>query len=83
MQLPVYKKKLKEKLKICQEPGCGKEFWGHPIAKYCEFHRDITHRKRKRKPNVFKASVGEDNLVFDHSFSLPTDVEFALCIRRL
>ena len=41
MQLPKYKKKKRIKLKVCQEPGCGREFWGHPIAKYCELHRDI------------------------------------------
>ena len=33
MQLPKYKKKKRIKLKVCQEPGCGREFWGHPIAK--------------------------------------------------
>ena len=44
MQLPKYKKKKRIKLKICQGPGCGREFWGHPIAKYCELHRDIKQR---------------------------------------
>ena len=44
MQLPKYKKKKRIKLKVCQEPGCGREFWGHPIAKYCELHRDIKQR---------------------------------------
>ena len=46
MQLPKYKKKKRIKLKVCQEPGCGREFWGHPIAKYCELHRDIKEEGR-------------------------------------
>ena len=46
MQLPKYKKKKRIKLKICQEPGCAREFWGHPIAKYCELHRDIKQRAK-------------------------------------
>ena len=49
MQLPKYKKKKRIKLKICQEPGCGREFWGHPIAKYCELHRDIKQRQKQKK----------------------------------
>ena len=49
MQLPKYKKKKRIKLKICQEPGCGREFWGHPIAKYCELHRDIKVRQKQKK----------------------------------
>ena len=38
------------KQKICAEPGCGKEFIGHPIRKYCDEHKDIKNRagyKRK------------------------------------
>ena len=49
MQLPKYKKKKRIKLKVCQEPGCGKEFWGHPIAKYCDDHRDIKQRQKQKK----------------------------------
>lgn len=47
MQLPKYKKKKRIKLKICQY--CGKEFWGHPIAKYCELHRDVKQREKTKK----------------------------------
>lgn len=74
MQLPKYKKKKREKLKICQEPGCGKEFWGHPIAKYCELHRDIRFRQRRRR--VYE-SVDVKNQIFNHKFHEVTDVEFA------
>ena len=49
MQLPRYKRKKRIKLKICQEPGCGKQFWGHPIAKYCPEHRDIKNRQKPKK----------------------------------
>lgn len=83
MQLPKYKKKRREKLKICQEPGCGKEFWGHPIAKYCELHRDIRFRQRRKR--VYE-SVDVRNQVFNHKFHEVTDVEFACqvpgCNRR-
>ena len=41
--------KKRIKLKVCQEPGCGKEFWGHPIAKYCDDHRDIKQRQKQKK----------------------------------
>ena len=71
MQLPSYKKKERKKLKICLE--CGKEFWGHPIAKYCEFHRDIKNRKRRKK--VYEA-VDIRNQVFQHDFHEPKDIEF-------
>ena len=49
MQLPKYQKKERVKLKVCHEPECGREYWGHPISKYCEQHREIRNRtKRKR-----------------------------------
>lgn len=73
MQLPQYKKKTKVKLKVCQEPGCGKEFWGHPITKYCELHRDMRMRKRKRR--VYE-DVDVKNQVFKHNFNETTQVEF-------
>jgi len=75
MQLPKYKKKNKSasKLKICQEPGCGKEFLGHPISKYCELHRDLQNRIRnKKKPE----DVQVKNQIFNHTFNHPTDIEF-------
>jgi hypothetical protein len=39
----------KKKQKICQEPGCGKEFYGRPIAKYCPFHQVPSRRQRVKK----------------------------------
>lgn len=74
MQLPKYKKKKRIKLKVCQEPGCGREFLGHPIAKYCELHRDIKHRQKRKK--VIEA-VDVKNMVFKHSYSEVMDVEFS------
>ncbi len=71
MQLPKYKKKKREKLKICQEPGCGREFIGHPIAKYCELHRDLSNRTRKVKTYD---PVDKNNFIFDHNFTDVTNI---------
>jgi len=83
MNLPQYHKNKAKKLKICQEPSCGKEFWGHPIAKYCEIHSNPKLRKRKRK--VYE-DVNIKNQTFNHSFTSTTDVEFTCqvpgCIKR-
>jgi len=75
MRLPyrAYKKRRIEKLRICHEPGCGKEFYGPPIAKYCDFHRDIRNRVRKRK-KISDPSV--ENMLFDHSFREVIEIEF-------
>ncbi len=73
MQLPKYKKKKRVKLKVCQEPGCGKEFWGHPISKYCELHRDIKHRQKRKK---FFEAVDVKNMIFKHNYTEVMDVEF-------
>ena len=40
--------KLKLKAKICEEHGCGKEFFGLPRAKYCDIHRDPEMRHKNR-----------------------------------
>ena len=77
MQLPKYKKKKRIKLKICQEPGCGREFWGHPIAKYCELHRDIKQRAKHKKE--FE-SVDVKNMVFKHNYTEVLDLEFRCCL---
>ena len=53
-------KKLKSK--ICQESGCGKEYLGSHISKFCDFHRDPKNRKRKRK--VY--GPDENNRKFKH-----------------
>ena len=74
MQLPKYRKdknRRKKKIKTCKE--CGKEYWGHPISKYCEVHRIASLRKRKKReyenPNI-------KNQTFKHLFHETTDVEF-------
>jgi hypothetical protein len=72
MQLPRYKKKKRLKHKVCQEPGCGKEFIGHPIAKYCEYHRNIANRTRKTKEYE---AVDVKNFVFKHGFTEVTELE--------
>jgi len=74
MQLPRYKKKKRLKHKVCQEPGCGKEFIGHPIAKYCEFHRNIANRTRKTKEYE---AVDVKNFVFKHGFTEVTELELS------
>ncbi len=37
MQLPKYKKKKRIKLKVCQEPGCGREFVVGGRVSYASF----------------------------------------------
>lgn len=77
MQLPKYKKKKRIKLKVCQEPGCGKQFWGHPIAKYCDEHRDIKNRQKQKKDSE---SVEANNMIFRHNFAYATNVDFKCCL---
>jgi len=80
MQLPQYKRnrRQKEKYKICHEPGCGKEFWGHPIAKYCELHNDPKKRVRRRRRVT---NIRDENMVFEHRFSEVTSVEFPCALK--
>ena len=77
MQLPKYKPINKRLLKYCKYNGCGKEFVGRPIQKYCEFHTDPHHRKRIRarpeNPNV-------KNQVFMHTFKDTTKAEFTCAL---
>lgn len=77
MQLPKYKKKKRIKLKVCQYPKCGKEFWGHPIAKYCEQHRDIKQRAIKKKENE---PIETRNMVFKHNYSDVAELNFICCL---
>lgn len=77
MQLPKYKKKKRVKLKVCQEPGCGKQFWGHPIAKYCPEHRDIKNRQKQKKDY---GSVEDNNMVFRHNFGNAVNIDFKCCL---
>lgn len=71
MQLPKYKKKKRIKLKICQY--CGKEFWGHPIAKYCELHRDVKQREKSKKT---PEPIDVNNKEFQHELLEVREVEF-------
>ena len=75
MQLPVSKSKKHSKvvLKYCQEPGCGKEYLGHPITKYCEYHRILSNRKRKK---VVYEPVETYNKIFKHKYIDTTKIEF-------
>jgi len=76
MQLPKYSPASmgrRLKTKYCQEPGCGKEYIGHPISKYCEIHRNIKTRKRKRRTYE---DVAVKNQTFVHKFTEVTNVEF-------
>jgi hypothetical protein len=73
MQLPINARKQKQKVKICQEPGCGLEFLGLSMSKYCEVHRNSQKRKRIKK--VYE-NVAIKNQSFDHNFNEVTNVEF-------
>lgn len=66
-------------LKICQEEGCGKEYVGHPISKYCEIHKDPSNRKRKRH---IKTDVTKDNQIFKHDFRNSTTVIFSCALEK-
>ena len=57
------RQKVKLKLKECKYSGCKKAFLGHPISKYCEFHRNIKNREKK---NCKKQDVSENNRIIDH-----------------
>lgn len=63
-QLPKYKKIIYRRPKVCQEPGCNKQFFGHPVAKYCEKHRDIKNRQKTAKKE--KVDSGADNMIINH-----------------
>jgi len=79
MQLPrVTKQNLKNriqahKVKLCAYEGCGKEFVGHTLRKYCDFHIDINNRKRIRRPVTDPAI---NNLVFKHKFNETKEIIF-------
>lgn len=56
----LYKRRQpKMKVKTCQYEGCGKEFIGHSVCKYCEFHRDVKNRKKRAK----KKHVNENRII--------------------
>jgi len=86
MQLPQYKKKKRIKLKVCQFPDCGKEFWGHPIAKYCVEHQNIKFRLKAKKALdalnklTEEPPVDENNKEFKHTYTDVTPVEFTCAL---
>jgi len=68
--LPDHRKSKKNKvLKHCKEPGCGKEYLGLPITKYCEFHRVVGNRARKV---VVLTPLDQDNFILEHNFTRTT-----------
>ena len=74
MKLPIYQSgRRRIKLKKCQEPGCEREFWGHPIRKYCDLHSDI---KARQKPKKVVDSFEMRNMCFKHNYSETQTVHF-------
>lgn len=65
MQLPNYRPKDKLSFKCCSYLDCGKEFYGRPVQKYCEFHTDPHNRKRIRLKSEGPAIK---NQLFFHNF---------------
>jgi len=61
-----------KKLKYCLEPGCGKEFLGYAVAKYCDFHRVL--KNRDYKPPVY-SEVDINNVVFKHKYRDSKEIE--------
>jgi len=59
--------------KICREKGCGKKYYGHPITKYCEFHRDPKNRKKK---DIIKTDITDDNQIFMHDFKESLEIMY-------
>ena len=68
MQLPAYKPSMKRTFKCCVYLGCGKEFYGRTVQKYCEFHTIPQHRKRLR-PKPESPSV-KNQILFHHFHKL-------------
>lgn len=70
MNLPKWSSANRPKIKliVCQEPGCGMEFYGHYLRKYCDAHASPTARKILR-PKYEDPSV--KNFVFQHKFQEP------------
>lgn len=75
--MPIYQKKTRTKFKHCKEPGCGKEFWGHPIAKYCEEHSDIKNRVKKERVGP---TLDDLNMVYKHDLKEPSEMSFNCCL---
>ena len=63
--------------KICYEVGCEKEYFGHRITKYCEFHRNPRNRAKKAS---IKTDVTIDNQIFLHNFVESADIVFTCAL---
>ncbi len=52
---PGFKRKSKREheWKYCGEEGCNKRFFGHPLRKYCEYHRKPHRRKKDPEAGLF------------------------------
>jgi hypothetical protein len=55
---------VKKKIKICKYPGCGKEYMGHPVTKFCDFHQIVKNRQIK----VEKKTANSENRIINHNF---------------
>jgi hypothetical protein len=71
MQIPRNYREQKLKHKICQEPGCGVEFFGFPARKFCEAHIDPKSRAKK----VEEESDHSKNAYIKHSYTSEVLIE--------
>jgi len=67
------KQKLRDKK--CLFPGCGKEFIGHSVSKYCDFHRIIKNRIKYTKKEVI---IDENNILIEHDCN-NTEIRTCVC----
>ena len=58
--------------KVCVEAGCGKKFKGHPVRKYCDYHRYPKNRSRSRP---IHDNVTDNNRIIKHSYTESCEVE--------
>lgn len=61
----------KKTWKLCKLPECNREFFGGPIQKYCDLHKDPRNRVRLRQKPKSKSLL----LNFKHPFSEATLIE--------
>lgn len=62
--------------RVCQFQGCGREYKGHSLQKYCELHNTI--KKRGGWRPVY--NIENANQIFDHSFTVPTKTVFTCAL---
>jgi len=66
------------KMGICQEPGCGVEYFADRMAKYCEFHRAPKNRKSSRTRYGFGPYDGHQVVINTSKESLTMEFTCAL-----